>query len=172
MERTHPWLSFPGSEILIHRLVVELEHFQNLKKTFRSSWGLSRMALRLAWAYHMSYIGMFFLNIQDTSIYTFFSVPAYLGRWISINCRSEWFSLISMSSNHAQSICMMILHMYTSCDFFSDSQSWKSCVLLKISSKKVEIFWRYHTWIIHWLVQKKKRVYGGILYIKKNIPIW
>ena len=29
MERTQPWLSFPGSEIKIHRVVVELEHFEN-----------------------------------------------------------------------------------------------------------------------------------------------
>ena len=30
MERTHPWLSFPGSEIKIYRLVVELQHFEKL----------------------------------------------------------------------------------------------------------------------------------------------
>ena len=30
MERTHPWLSFPGSKIKNHRLVVELQHFENL----------------------------------------------------------------------------------------------------------------------------------------------
>ena len=29
MERTHPLLSFPGSKIIIHRLVVELQHFEN-----------------------------------------------------------------------------------------------------------------------------------------------
>ena len=30
MERTQPWLSFPGTKIKIHRLVVELQHFENL----------------------------------------------------------------------------------------------------------------------------------------------
>ena len=30
MERTHPWLSFPGSNIKIHRLVVELHHFEKI----------------------------------------------------------------------------------------------------------------------------------------------
>ena len=35
MERTHPQLSFPGSEIKIHRVVVELEHLQiSSKKVF------------------------------------------------------------------------------------------------------------------------------------------
>ena len=30
MKRTHAWLSFPGSKIKIHRLVVELPHLENL----------------------------------------------------------------------------------------------------------------------------------------------
>ena len=46
-------------------------------------------------------------------------------------CRSEWFRLIFTSSNHAQSICMMILHRHGMCDNFSQGHSWKSWVVLK-----------------------------------------
>ena len=30
MERTHPQLSFSGSGVIFHRLVVELQHFKNV----------------------------------------------------------------------------------------------------------------------------------------------
>ena len=52
----------------------------------------------------------------------------------SQNCRFMSFALIFMYSKYAQSIRMEILHRHSMCDIFSQSNSWKSCVGLKINT--------------------------------------